>query len=142
MHGSIVCSLFITLICCLPFYARPSGIEFSVDFPATVELQIGDVVTIDYKNYFHNEAPVEPRITRVRSDLKWEEVLNDYLSERPQHKHLDGIILTLSLSSAFSLTSFFLSESSLDLVAEDDSGESTNGMLDTPLLIFTKDLFF
>ena len=91
----------------LTFLCRPSGIEFSMDFPATVELQIGDVVTIDYKNYFHNEVPVEPCITRVRSDLKWEEVLNDYLSERPQHKHLNGIILTLSLLPFRSPVFFF-----------------------------------
>jgi hypothetical protein len=70
--------------------------EFLVDLPAT-KLQLGDVVTIDYKNYTQNEVPVDPHITRVRSDLKWEEVLKDFLDERPQQKQLTGNIIIFFL---------------------------------------------
>lgn len=45
------------------------------------ELEPGVVVTYEYENVSRSDVPIEPRIRRVRSDVRWEDVLHDRARE-------------------------------------------------------------
>jgi hypothetical protein len=68
---------------------RPNGIAFEIPNNPDLEVPptIGDVITFEYDTYSRREAPFNPRLTRVRTDMKWEDVLFDYGMEVP----IDGI---------------------------------------------------
>jgi hypothetical protein len=52
------------------------------------QIQTGDVVTVEYDHYVHTlEPPVGARIARVRHDLDWENVLEDFKHEPPDNKN-------------------------------------------------------
>jgi hypothetical protein len=40
----------------------------------------GDIVTFEYENFSRKDAPVNPRVTRVRKDLTWEDTVRDFNS--------------------------------------------------------------
>jgi len=44
-------------------------------------LAVGDVVTFSYESYSRREVPLNPKIQRVRTDLSWEEVLQNEAQE-------------------------------------------------------------
>ena len=76
--------------------SRPNGINFKVDSRYATP-KVGDVVTIDYDTYSLKEGvPVNPKITRIRHDLGWEDVVDDYhLRDVPSLNVLNGILLPL-----------------------------------------------
>ena len=88
----------------LPFFlsfvvnsaSRPNGINFKVDSRYATP-KVGDVVTIDYDTYSLKEGvPVNPKITRIRHDLAWEDVVDDYrLRNEPRLNVPYGIPLPL-----------------------------------------------
>lgn len=47
-------------------------------------LQRGDVVTFSYINYTSSFVPFRPKITRVRYDFAWDDILHDY--HRPSQR--------------------------------------------------------
>ena len=48
------------------------------------ELKIGDVVTFSYTKFSANGRPVNAKDFRVRRDLKWEHVLEDFANDVPR----------------------------------------------------------
>ena len=48
------------------------------------ELNTGDVVTFSYSKFTANGKPVNARDFRVRKDLKWQHVLDDFANEVPR----------------------------------------------------------
>lgn len=44
---------------------------------------MGDIVTLAYDNYSSKDIPVDPKISRIRPDLDWDDVLFDYAQEKP-----------------------------------------------------------
>jgi hypothetical protein len=46
------------------------------------EIREGLVVSFEFENYSRSEAPVNPKITRIRSDVKWEEVVYESGGDR------------------------------------------------------------
>jgi hypothetical protein len=53
-----------------------------------MRLKVGDVVTLDYERYARRLAPVSPKISRVRTDVAWGDVVREYRQEI--HKKRDG----------------------------------------------------
>lgn len=45
------------------------------------DLEKGDVVTFAYDDYSRRSLPVNPKVYRIRDDLSWEEVLENYAAE-------------------------------------------------------------
>lgn len=41
----------------------------------------GDVVTIEYEHFSKTDVPVDPLLSRIRYDLEWRDVLNDFVNE-------------------------------------------------------------
>jgi hypothetical protein len=68
------------------FTFRPSGIVFAVDkvdFNLNVALNKGDVVTIEYEGRSRNEVPTNPKFSRVRTDISWDDVCSEYNNAGP-----------------------------------------------------------
>eukprot|EP00026_Physarum_polycephalum_P002532 Phypoly_transcript_02539.p1 GENE.Phypoly_transcript_02539~~Phypoly_transcript_02539.p1 ORF type:complete len:901 (+),score=86.30 Phypoly_transcript_02539:60-2762(+) len=67
----------------------PNGVKFKAGSPH-IRPKIGDVVTVDYDTYSLKEgAPVNPKITRIRHDLDWEVVMDEYIREgQPTSSHV------------------------------------------------------
>ena len=58
--------------------------------------KIGDVVTIDYEMYSVKEGvPVNPTITRIRHDLDWDVVVEEYLRATPKSNVMNSTVLLL-----------------------------------------------
>jgi hypothetical protein len=53
-------------------------------------LRRGDVVTFTYENISHQSIPVNPEILRIRCDISWEEVVENF-SKSPQTQTLDSM---------------------------------------------------
>lgn len=71
---------------------RPNGKTFEIrDIDEGIDLEEGDVVTIEYDSQSRRETPVNPRITRIRSDTNWETVLAEYARDAPQQNLLNGM---------------------------------------------------
>lgn len=51
----------------------------------------GDVVTFSYECYSRKAIPVKPTITRIRTDMQWEEVLDNSSKEVPAAQQLNGM---------------------------------------------------
>lgn len=43
----------------------------------------GDVVTFEFDHLLRRETPVNPVVTRIREDIRWDDALSDY-SNSPQ----------------------------------------------------------
>jgi hypothetical protein len=39
------------------------------------------VVTIEYDHFSKTDVPVDPKLTRIREDLEWKDVLRDFVNE-------------------------------------------------------------
>ena len=75
------------------------------------QIQIGDVVTVEYDRYGAvHEPPIGARVTRVRSDLVWENVLDDYQQEPLNNKNgmvffsfvfVSSSLLTLNITERY-----------------------------------------
>ena len=92
MHSNqIVCSgspLHIHLTR-LTIFFRPNGSVFTV--PAQnvhVAAQLGDVVTFSYESNSRRDAPVNPVVYRIRTDLDWDDLVLNYAKEK---RHLSSI---------------------------------------------------
>jgi hypothetical protein len=44
-----------------------------------VQPKKGEIVTLDYESYSRKSAPVNPTIVRIRTDLRWEDVVADFV---------------------------------------------------------------
>eukprot|EP00026_Physarum_polycephalum_P002482 Phypoly_transcript_02489.p1 GENE.Phypoly_transcript_02489~~Phypoly_transcript_02489.p1 ORF type:complete len:757 (+),score=113.72 Phypoly_transcript_02489:481-2751(+) len=57
------------------------GTSFKINTPSSEEMDplpnIGDIVMFSYENYSKSMIPVEPKIQRIRTDLSWDEVLQN-----------------------------------------------------------------
>lgn len=60
---------------------RPNRLNFAVKIEPELRLKPGDVVTFEYDDTLRLELPVNPKIIRVRKDVSWESLLNDYNNE-------------------------------------------------------------
>jgi hypothetical protein len=72
---------------------RPSGITIEVGSENIEESLLpakGNIVTYDYDHQTKSGIPVNPRVTRLRTDLFWEDVLRDYTSSST---HNSGTLL-------------------------------------------------
>ena len=64
-------------------YCSPNGITIEIGVENVAEDLIptkGNIVTYTYDHLTKAGIPVNPRITRIRTDLFWEDVLRDYES--------------------------------------------------------------
>lgn len=91
-----------TVICLFLFLIRPNGSVFSVAAQnVQVEVKTGDVVTFSYESNSRRDAPVNPTIYRVRTDLSWDDVVLNFRKEKRQ---LNSII---SIREIFFDTHYF-----------------------------------
>eukprot|EP00026_Physarum_polycephalum_P003234 Phypoly_transcript_03244.p1 GENE.Phypoly_transcript_03244~~Phypoly_transcript_03244.p1 ORF type:complete len:742 (+),score=88.29 Phypoly_transcript_03244:221-2446(+) len=62
----------------------PNGNIFAVPYCDTqvANLKIGDVVTFAHDTSARREVPLNPKIVRLRHDLSWQDVLNNYHKDR------------------------------------------------------------
>ena len=44
-----------------------------------IEPNKGDIVTLEYESYSRKSAPVNPSVVRVRTDLRWEDVVAEFV---------------------------------------------------------------
>lgn len=75
------CTLLSGILMC---HFRPTGSTFEVDLDQFTDLQIpkeGQVVTFEYEQNLRHEIPVNPIITKIRSDLSWDNVMQDFLQD-------------------------------------------------------------
>lgn len=61
---------------------------------STLPLQ-GDVVTFSYHKYANVNLPVRAVVERIRKDVSWEEVVQNYWREAPKPQVLNGKRLTI-----------------------------------------------
>jgi hypothetical protein len=64
---------------------RPGGFKFKVQ--QNMETQEnrpkpGEIVTIEHYTTLRRDAPVNPKILRIRKDLSWDNVLQDYIRNK------------------------------------------------------------
>eukprot|EP00026_Physarum_polycephalum_P002338 Phypoly_transcript_02344.p1 GENE.Phypoly_transcript_02344~~Phypoly_transcript_02344.p1 ORF type:complete len:892 (+),score=111.01 Phypoly_transcript_02344:67-2742(+) len=60
----------------------PNGIVFNLEnVPEKQSLKDGDIVTITYDNLSPNSVPVNPKISRVRNDVSWNEVERNHATQ-------------------------------------------------------------
>lgn len=63
---------------------RPSGLIFSVnESEVEIEPVVGNVVSFSYSYLLPSGNPVEPKVYRIREDVEWSDVLEDYYSDNP-----------------------------------------------------------
>eukprot|EP00026_Physarum_polycephalum_P001974 Phypoly_transcript_01978.p1 GENE.Phypoly_transcript_01978~~Phypoly_transcript_01978.p1 ORF type:complete len:752 (+),score=127.08 Phypoly_transcript_01978:45-2300(+) len=63
----------------------PNGVTFDVEYANSHVLpKKGDIVTLEYESYSRKSAPVNPTIVRIRTDLRWEDVVADFVISDPQ----------------------------------------------------------
>jgi hypothetical protein len=56
---------------------RPTGHTFELGSESSqVEVKRGDIVTLSYENYTRVLKPINPILTRVRTDVTWKDVLH------------------------------------------------------------------
>lgn len=60
--------------------------------------QKGDVVTFAFEAHARRELPVNPEITRNRSDMSWQDVLSNYASDKKNNGKFINIIYFILLS--------------------------------------------
>ena len=58
-----------------------------------IEMKRGDVVTFSFESYSRRALPTEARIVRVRRDVTWQKVIEDYSLQIPQAQILSGMQL-------------------------------------------------
>ena len=51
-----------------------------------VKYKVGDIVTLEYESHARREIPVGPKIVRIRTDVSWEDLLQDYARDLAQRK--------------------------------------------------------
>jgi hypothetical protein len=68
------------------------------DVTLSVQPKKGDVVSFLSDLHSRREAPVNPKIFRLRDDLLWEDVVANYENDK-----MDGIILFIFVSSKYTL---------------------------------------
>ena len=66
----------------------PDGVVFTL--PSPIPLKRGDIVTFTYDNYSRYAIPIRPKVSRVRKDLAWEEVVAAHEQQLAQHQELSG----------------------------------------------------
>jgi len=74
------------------FFFSPNGVQFSLgngftEYEHTHPPPIGSVITFQYQEVTNNGVPRFPSFVRVRADVTWEDVLNNYNDEN-KSKHL------------------------------------------------------
>eukprot|EP00026_Physarum_polycephalum_P003407 Phypoly_transcript_03418.p1 GENE.Phypoly_transcript_03418~~Phypoly_transcript_03418.p1 ORF type:complete len:724 (+),score=75.11 Phypoly_transcript_03418:129-2300(+) len=62
----------------------PSGRTFEASLPPNAEInpKMGDVVTFEHEIAARREIPTNPKISRIRKDLVWNDVLRDYATRK------------------------------------------------------------
>eukprot|EP00026_Physarum_polycephalum_P001040 Phypoly_transcript_01041.p1 GENE.Phypoly_transcript_01041~~Phypoly_transcript_01041.p1 ORF type:complete len:1163 (+),score=140.56 Phypoly_transcript_01041:229-3717(+) len=71
----------------------PDGLTFKV---ASENVKVnpkpikGDIVTFSYQNFAKFRVPHKPTITRIRSDLEWDDVLRNHEQEKPKSQDLNN----------------------------------------------------
>ena len=59
---------------------RPNGVTFQIEKEnCHIEPNKGDIVTLEYESYSRKSAPVNPSVVRVRTDLRWEDVVAEFV---------------------------------------------------------------
>eukprot|EP00026_Physarum_polycephalum_P004291 Phypoly_transcript_04309.p1 GENE.Phypoly_transcript_04309~~Phypoly_transcript_04309.p1 ORF type:complete len:715 (+),score=105.32 Phypoly_transcript_04309:82-2145(+) len=69
----------------------PNGILFSVDSAnyKSMQLKRGEIVTFDYVNITKSGKPVNPVISRIRTDTDWKTVVHDFLRDEQELRSSD-----------------------------------------------------
>ena len=65
------------LICSSLTLCRPDRVSFKVPMQKIYPKK-GDVVTFTYDNYTTKSVPLNPRISRIRTDMTWEEAIFNF----------------------------------------------------------------
>ena len=69
-------------------YHRSNGISFTipvsnVDPELLDRIKEGSIVSFEFENYSQSEMPVKPKITKIRNEIKWEDVLLESRGDKP-----------------------------------------------------------
>lgn len=83
------------------FFDRPEGESFEIlreNIKTEPKPVRGDVVTFSYDKYSQKSIPVNPVILRVRKDVTWEDVLENYANDSLA---LNGIVHHNSTSNSY-----------------------------------------
>lgn len=63
-------------------FCRPDGEIFAVGCESILPLHrpcvVGDVVTFTYDRQARRNVPTNPRVTRIREDMSWQDLLQTY----------------------------------------------------------------
>ena len=86
---------------------RPNGIIFTVPSENVYinNLVTGDVVTFSSENQAERHVPLHPKITRLRTDVSWKDVVSQFHRDKPP----SGITSLLFLPYSSFSSSLFLS---------------------------------
>ena len=88
------------------FLSRPDGASFTTEVPNEFHEEVsprkGDIVSFSYQNFSKNELPADPHVYRIREDLNWKDVVQNYLEQASQPNFVNGMfILQLFFAFAF-----------------------------------------
>ena len=72
------------------------------------ELQVGHVVTFAYESWTHKTLPTNPKIFRIRHDIEWETVVENFERKTAQEQHLNGILFVFICSAFPCVTLYFV----------------------------------
>ena len=79
------------------FYYRPNGVRFlatagSAEFARRYNVNVGDIVSFKHRGFLlATKKPKFPSLYRVRSDLEWDDVVNNWKEMKTIRSY--GIIL-------------------------------------------------
>ena len=94
-YSFVFCFFFALLSSCFLCNVRnrPDGETMKVEEEKEIEMKRGDVVTFSFESYSRRALPTEARIVRVRRDVTWQKVIEDYSLQIPQAQILSGMQL-------------------------------------------------
>ena len=80
---------------CYLFFTRPEGVSFTTEVPEDFQNEVypkkGDIISFSFQNFSKNEVPVDPQLYRIREDLTWKDVVQNFLDQVSQPNYINGI---------------------------------------------------
>ena len=115
------------------FICSPNGTKLQLSHQQVITDDLpaqGDVVTVEYDHFSKTDVPVDPKLTRIREDLEWRDVLRDFVNENI----LAGVCSLPSLSHPLIMD---YSEYYVDSDEVDDTASQVNNDIRKPFKFWT-----
>ncbi len=73
--------------------SRPNRETFTTEIGEFQRLKEGDIVTCNYETITTRSTPCNPKISRLRKDITWRDVVQSFYSQEAPHITLGGNLI-------------------------------------------------